>query len=368
MIAIKKRFLLIDVGHVIYRESYYKELSLYYDFQVVCSETKLSLGFNSFLPDGIIAKTLKEKSLFNGKLLYQDRLFQVIKNFNPQIIICGLGNRYLNQWLLMVYCKVKGIDLYIHGHGPYNKTRNLCIYRLIYETILFFCKGFICYTRYSLDSFNKLGIFSGKLSVAENTLNNEYPVQPDKKKYNETGILFIGRIREGSGLEILIESIRRLNSTGYGAVLHVIGDGNRKTSLVEKCVNEPSIVWYGKIFDQEKIAEISKKCFIGCYPGSAGLSIVHYFSLSLPTIIHNDISEHGPEASYIRDNYNGLIFQKKNSESLTEKLIFAFENRKEVQKMGFNAYKDYLDLQSPSLALKFYNIIEGDTVKQSTTL
>jgi len=41
-------------------------------------------------------------------------------------------------------------------------------------------------------------------------------------------------------------------------------------------------VWYRARFDDEAIAAISLRCRVGCYPGSAGLSVVHLFALSLP--------------------------------------------------------------------------------------
>ena len=362
----RKKVLLADVSFVSYRKHYYEELSVYYDFVAACTEPDLGSGFSIVEMNDVRTVPLKEQSLFRGKLLFQKGLFNVIREFKPQVIISGLGNRYLNQWLLLFYCKIWGIDLYIHGHGPYNKNKDLFLYRIIYRTILLLCSGFICYTRFSLDSFHRLGIYSGKLSFAENTLENEYPVTPGEKTYNESGILFIGRIREGSGLELLIESVMLINAAGYKTILHVIGDGDRKNSIYEKYVSEPSIMWHGKIYNQEKIAEISKNCFIGCYPGSVGLSVVHFFSLSLPAIIHDNIYTHGPEASYVMDKYNGLLFKNENNESLTGVIKYALENRVEIKKMGFNAYKDYLNRQSPSLAAVFYKIIEGNAVKQNT--
>ncbi len=354
----KIRLLLTDVFCTEYRKHYYEELAMLYDFFLSSAKDDISQGFDTVYID-VKRVILDEKSLWDGKIKFQKGMISLIKELHPKVIICALGNRYLNQWILLFYCKWKGIDLYLHDQGLYKKKKNLAFYRLMYAFILLWCKGIICYTSLSRESFLKIGIRSKKLFVAENTIYNDYDVPPRQKTYKEKGILFIGRIREGSRLEILIDAIKTLRTIGYDVYLHIIGDGELRERYLNKYGNLEFITWHGKIYDQREIARISKECSLACYPGNAGLSIVHYMSLSLPILTHDDISAHGPESSYIQDNYNGWLFDSKNPESsLLERLKEILNHSEDLGRMGNNAYKTYHELSHPSYARRVHHIIE----------
>jgi hypothetical protein len=110
------------------------------------------------------------------------------------------------------------------------------------------------------------------------------------------------------------------------------------------------------LYDQSKIAEISKKCFIGCYPGNTGLSVVHYMSLSLPCLIHDNLTKHqGPEPSYVVDKYNGRLFRYDDKDNFEQVLKEMFDTS---HIYGNNAYKTYIELTEPSYAQRMINALE----------
>ncbi len=355
----KTRLLLADVYCTEYRKHYYEELSTLYDFFLSSARDDISGGFNT-ANVGVKRIILDEISLWNGKIKFQKGMISLVKQLQPKVIICALGNRYLNQWILLFYCKLNGIDLYLHDQGLYNKKKKLAFYRLMYEFFLLWCKGIICYTPLSKESFVKIGIRPKKLFVAENSIYNDYDVPPMKKNYKEKGILFIGRLREGSRLGILINAIVNIRTMGYDVDLHIVGDGELKEEYCRRYNNFKFITWYGKIYDQQEIAKISMECSLACYPGNAGLSIVHYMSLSLPVLTHDNIATHGPECSYIKDNYNGWLFDYDNPEiSLLVRLKEIMYHKEDLGRIGKNAYKTYQSLTSPSYATRIHHIIEN---------
>jgi hypothetical protein len=144
-------------------------------------------------------------------------------------------------------------------------------------------------------------------------------------------------------------------------VLHIIGGGDNETILRNKYKAHSCIKFYGKIFDQQKITDISKKCYIGCYPGQAGLSVVHHMSLSLPSLVHSDLTTHmGPEPSYILNNINGFMFGNYCSDSIAEALGSAYDKRdtKEYSQIGYKSFQTYSDLINPDFSDKLIAAIK----------
>jgi hypothetical protein len=117
--------------------------------------------------------------------------------------------------------------------------------------------------------------------------------------------------------------------------------------------------WHGEVYDEDVISEISKKCFVGCYPGNVGLSLVHMMSLSLPVLVNDDVCFHGPEHSYLRDGVNGLLFERSDQHnSLKAKLIEARCSGEWLKSAQMNAYETYRSLSVPSYGEKIKVVLE----------
>ena len=219
---------------------------------------------------------------------------------------------------------------------------------------------YICYNDLVKDSLITLGIGPRSLIVAENSINNSHCVGPKDKNGNETGILFIGRLRENNGLRILARCIKQINSKRTNPiVLHVIGGGLESDEIKELDLHESCLKVYGEIHDQARITEISLHCFAGCYPGNAGLSILHFMSLSLVPITHNKFHIHqGPEAYYIKDGVNGLLFEYNDpDQSLYKTIIRLTSDPGLIERLQIKAFETYEQLVNPPLSQRFLSIL-----------
>jgi glycosyltransferase involved in cell wall biosynthesis len=96
----------------------------------------------------------------------------------------------------------------------------------------------------------------------------------------------------------------------------------------------------------------------GAYGGDVGLSVVHYMALGLPVMVYGEIGKHmGPETSYIVDGLNGLVFERSNVDSLSEK-ISQLVNNKELRCSLVNGALDtFKSLQEPTMGAKFVKIM-----------
>ena len=289
-----------------------------------------------------------------------------ILNERPDALFVNANPRYLTFWITLLWAKALRIPVYAHGHGFYRRGRIGAAYKLMMTAMLKLVTSYICYAPMVRQSFFDNGFPARKISVAHNSLINRSPVLPQEKTGAEPGVLFIGRLRRESRLDLLLRVVERIRrEDGLPLRLHVVGDGEEGNSLRTQARDCPWVVFHGGVYDPEQIRKVSLECFVGCYPGNAGLSVVHLMSLSLPVIIHNDLQAHGPEPSFIRDGLSGLLYDHADPEpSLYQALRSLASDPAKVARMRQNAFADYQSLAHPSLAERLWTIIgEGENLR-----
>jgi glycosyltransferase involved in cell wall biosynthesis len=280
----------------------------------------------------------------------------------PDAIITFANPRYLSFWMTLLLGKLLGIPTYAHGHGLFKKHKINFVYRITMILLLKLVDSYICYAPIVRQSFIDHGFPYRKLSVAHNSLINRFPVRPEEKTGNERGVLFVGRLRKGNDMGLLARAMERIRqSDGIPLTLHVIGAGEGAQQLRKETSDYPWIVLHGGTYDQERIREISLDCFLGCYPGNAGLSVVHMMSLSLPVITHDNLSSHqGPEPSFIRNGMSGVLYDHRNPEESLYKAIRSLASgTHQLARMRRAAYEDYQSLVNPPLSARFWSILSS---------
>jgi glycosyltransferase involved in cell wall biosynthesis len=347
-----------------YRMPVFLELSRHCRVDLLFSPAKSELGFgevkrpqtaNVRFFEVTTVKPFGEKfgmmQLGIAKYLFRER---------PEAVIIFANPRYFSFWTTLLLGRLLGIKVFAHGHGLYKWERINFFYRLMVKVMLRLVTSYIAYAPYVRRSFVMHGFSIDKVSVAPNSLQLSATVRPEEKSGRERGILFVGRLRKDSNLELLLEAVARLRQeSGLPLTIEIAGSGECATQLHRQYGAEPWIHWYGEVYDPERIREISLQCFAGCYPGDAGLSVLHMMALSLPVVTHNQLARHkGPEPSFIEDGVSGILYDRTSSqESLLKALrsLAADASRRcEMQRAAFARYRELVD---PSLATHLWGII-----------
>lgn len=246
----------------------------------------------------------------------------------------------LSLWLLLLMGLFSRRRVFLHGQGGYKQKSRLATF--VYRLAVRMSSGYIAYTEWSAGELRK------RLPVSLHTkvtyVNNSLYLEPVESPVSERAkdILFIGRLRKGSNIEMLLEAASDLK-----LVVHVVGAGE---SSYEDLLRSrfPDHKYYGAVYDWHRQIEISRNCFVGVYPGDAGLSVVNYLALGLPVVVHDDLYKHmGPEPSYINSN-NGKLFERGNIKSL--KLAID-----QVCELKFEGYSYSLN---GNMAIGFIDVVE----------
>ena len=214
--------------------------------------------------------------------------------------------------------------------------------------------AYIALTEFSRNKFIEAGLPSDKIFVKPNFLPN--PPEPNYSYQNYA--CFIGRISQEKGIDILIEAVKFLGNSKYK--LKVVGDGKLRNHIKQKIRKEKinNIEFSGMRSNSEVITILKNAKFL-IFPSIAyenfPLVLIESFASGKPVVA----SRLGPLPELIEDKRTGLFFEPGNSNDLSEKIKWMFENDDLLIQMGKNARTEFEEKYTAEknfeIILKIYN-------------
>jgi len=344
-----------------YRIEVVRKLAECFRLSVLSGTPANNSGFSSIPVENLKFINCPHLSLFGGQIFWQRNVFSAFVSERPEIVLACANVRDITFWLLAIFSFFFRIKFYAHGQGGFSSTNKNFVFRLLYGLMFVFVDKYIAYTEFSRDSLLSIGLPKNKIVVADNSIEVQANAKFYIKSGKEPGVLFLGRLRHECKLEDLVSALDDLRTRYPDVVLHVVGGGELESEYRQR-FDIPWVYFHGAVFDEDSILQISRDCRVGCYPGDAGLSVVHYFALRLPSIVHDEITSHmGPEPSYVIDGKNGIFFSRKERSAgvlkALEKLWMLPD--KDYQAMSRESFAKYERLNSPSLGEKIVSILRG---------
>ena len=156
---------------------------------------------------------------------------------------------------------------------------------------------------------------------------NKYKEPTDiyKKHFgnNHPNLFYIGRLQSRKRLDLVIEAMHILKGRGIFLNFTMVGertDALNIDELIDK-YNLSSSVWeYGKLFDEDKKAELMASADICISPGNIGLTAMDSLMFGLPVITNDNFEKQMPEFEAIIDGVNGTFFKDNDSTDLADKI------------------------------------------------
>lgn len=254
-------------------------------------------------------------------------------NFHTAVF---LGEMYcFSTWLAAIICRIRGIKVAFWGHGLYGNEGKLKLFirKLFYRL----ADNLLLYERRSKQLMIEVGFKPENLYVVFNSL--DYDTHKDlRSKFlhltketvlhsfsnpNLLTFIFIGRLTIQKKLQLLIESVKRLNDLHLTTNLLIIGDGPAMEELKHEGENGLKKDWLhftGACYDEEEIGRYLFVSDLCVSPGNVGLTAIHSLSLGTPVCTHSNMKDQMPEAEAITDGYNGILFEENNVQDLTLKI------------------------------------------------
>ena len=240
---------------------------------------------------------------------------------------------YLINWIIILFAKLFGKDIYCWCHGPkeYVRKGKTRIYLgLFYKSM----NGILMYNSYNCKYMTDLGIPSDKLHVIHNSLDTHLQthiydnlsptdIYREYFKNPDPVVIFIGRIQKRMKVQYLIEAQDRLLKKGVTLNVVLVGpylDGADIRSLVASKGLTDRVWFYGESYDEMVNSQLLYNADVCVAPGTVGLTAIHTLSYGTPCITHNNFSIIGPEFEAIKDGVTGTFFEEDDIDSLTDKI------------------------------------------------
>lgn len=284
------------------------------------------------------ARKLKEKIIqFNPDIIHvhnfvplvSPSVFFIAKKFNVPIILTLHNYRLICPSATLVY-KGKIYERSVHSVFPLDAILKGVYRGSVLQTaaivIMVAFHNMIGTWRSKVDFYIALSNFakdkfrSSALAIPEERLVVKPNFVPDFGTGNlmrDDNFLFVGRLVEEKGIEVLLKATRILEFN-----LTIIGDGPLRKLVVEASLSNPRIHYLG-FQNKVSITNHLKKCKALIFPSiwyeGYPLTILEAFSTGTLVIA----SKLGAMAEIIQDRVNGLLFNAGDEIDLVNKIVEA---------------------------------------------
>jgi len=233
------------------------------------------------------------------------------------------------------------------------KVMYLCIKKVVTDSHLFW--------PVSKPLANKYGTRQERIVIANESRvkESEFYLRPVlNKPLNKIKILFVGRLEEVKGIEVLVEAVNILqNQYNKEVELTIIGGGSLEQKLKEQSklyglnVQFLGIIPYGP--DLFKYYRDSDIFVLPSYSEGTPLVIIESMANSLPVIASNV----GGIPNLLSNNENGFLFDPGNAVELVDAIIKLSSDVNVYNKVFKNAYNFALENSAENQRRKVVNAI-----------
>ena len=275
-------------------------------------------------------------------------ILKAIKNVKPDIV--NLTGYYdLASWIVLGYCKMKGIKTILSNES----TANDHVRNGFKESVkAFIIKQFDGYFNFGTASENyllSLGISKEKMLVKRNCVDNKVlkeiylkqipfrNVQQKRLNLAPKNFIFVGRLIEYKNLVRFLEAFglaQKKSVHNWGVI--ILGDGELKTDLQEAVSNKNiQNISFQKGVSWQQVPEylaLSDVLVLPSYSEPWGLVVNEAMACGLPVLASDKC---GCAIDLVRNGKNGFTFSPENIEELTDLLIkFMNTDEDNLRKMG----------------------------------
>lgn len=336
----KQRIAFITPNLPHYRITFFEKLFMSFDADWVLFHGLKSKDDGRPKYEGVLNienKTFTSKAVKLGPygIVFNKGLFQQVRQFDPDVIICvGIPGEITNR-IIMKWASTKGIKiiLWICGwesgevKGVYQTVKNYLVKRFFQ-----FADYHIAYGTWAKDYISRITGRSDNISIAYNGIEidhlyDDYKKNEDKGQLlrqeaglTESDILFIyvGAINASKKVNLLIEAFEQLSKSVNNVKLWIVGDGPEKDNL-EILANASSVTkeisFKGRIINGVDKYFSAADCFV--LPGAGGLAINEAMFWKTPCIVS---FADGTEKDLV-DTNTGFFFKRNCAASLAEKML-----------------------------------------------
>ncbi|MCI1857420.1 MAG: glycosyltransferase family 4 protein [Sporolactobacillus sp.] len=184
--------------------------------------------------------------------------------------------------------------------------------------------------------------YSDKIKVIPHCVNPLIFKNNNKEKHNGFRVLFVGRLIELKGIQIIVDLINKDKSSLFQ--WWFVGNGELSNEIKRLSEKKDNVKYFGKITDQSKLCKIYNQCDVLLllsipsfkWEELFGIVIIEAMICGVVPIASNCI---GP-LSIIDNDVNGFIVSSNYKNKVQAILINLLNDKNKLMEMKINAIKD----------------------------
>ena len=210
-----------------------------------------------------------------------------------------------------------------------------------------------------------------KSCVISNPVNTDYFYYEPKQCSKNPKVIYSGRIHPEKGIDILCESIERLNEEGMRIGLTLVGPadvahgggGDKYTDMLNSIAKNYKIEYIGAVRERVLLAKELRKGDIFCYPSVAemgetfGVAPLEAMALGLPTVVSSlacftDFAKDGESALFFNHRSENRIIQLSH---LIRQLV---EDTSLYERISIGGAEIAKNFSTDKIALKYMSLFD----------
>ena len=296
---------------------------------VIHSQTEFAIGTFA----RIIAKQFNIPLVHTYHTMYEDYIHYVTRGYFKR------SSKKLVEYFTKFYCDTTATELIV----PTNKT-----YKLFKEKYRFDKNIHIIPTGIEVERFFSENVDQNQVKQLRKNLDFS------KKDFV---ILFVGRLAEEKNVEFLIEAHKDLVDKKYNVKLIIVGDGPDKAAYEELAANlgiEKDVIFTGKVSweDMPYYYHVADVFATASKTETQGLTVIEAMASNVVPVCMRDEAFQ----SMVTEDLNGLFFESQ--EEYKEKIIYLYNDRKELSKIDSQARIQAEHYGSKNYAISVLNVYE----------
>ncbi len=285
------------------------------------------------------------------------KYYTYLNEIRPDIILLHSRQLILVSYLYKLFRRVQIVSV---EHDPMS-IRTKLKWIVTNLNSIFADRSVVLTQKYKEQVKEKLWFQSNinKYVVIPNGIDiDQYSAKDNSMSENEITIFMAARVNKLKDQETLINAVIDLNKKGYKIQLRLAGDGDTLPELKEKYKSIENVSFLGNI-DEDEIIEELHNTDIYVHSTTAetfSTAILQAMSCGLPIITTNiEGTRH-----MIDDNYNGLLFELKDTLDLEEKILILMKDKDKAKVLAKNARNDVATKYNNNIVCEKYLTVFKD--------
>ena len=327
-----------------------KQLDSNQNFRIIELAKTYPVDLHSFISESqSIGKTKKILWYLNDiwSLSIFNQIKSILKKEKPDIIhtngFQGLSTSLfsaINRSNIPHVHTLHTFELFSHWAGMYRNGKPITKFNIFDRLYLTFMRKVssnittvISPSKFVMDFAQNNGFFyKSKKFVIPHGIDNTKKIKPKLESSDE--FLYFGRLDEPKGVQVAIEAFRKNPSKAIK--LHIAGSGPYENKLKNIAKNDQRIIFHGHL-EKEQLQFYLNHCSYSIIPSilyeTFGLVTIESLNHAMPVIA----SKIGAIPEIITNEYNGFLFEPKDSDSLSSIITKTIGDNQLIRKLSQNA-------------------------------